>query len=151
MHIVELWSDGSCSGNPGPGGWATILKSGEQVRELTGGEKDSTNNRMEIMGILHGLKALSRPCQVHIHTDSKYVMDCLTKWIHGWRKNGWKTKAGKPVANRELLEQLDQELKRHQIQWVKVTGHAGVDLNERCDYLAVQACKRFGGSGNRRT
>jgi ribonuclease HI len=154
MDQVILTTDGSCSGNgrkgATPGGWAAILSLGEHVKELSGGEADTTNNRMEIVAVLSGLQALGRPCVVAVHTDSAYVMDACTKWISGWRKRGWKTAAGQPVKNQELFEALDAEIKRHQVTWIKVKGHSGNRLNERADELAVEACQRFGGSGNRR-
>ena len=148
LTAVDLWTDGACSGNgrkaASPGGWAAILVTGAHHMELSGGEADTTNNRMEIVGVVNGLKALDRPCRVRIHTDSSYVMNSATKWIHGWKRRGWKTAAGKPVANRELFEELDAELRRHTVEWVKVDGHRGVELNERADRLAVAACERYG-------
>jgi len=140
---VELWTDGACSGNPGPGGWAAVLRCGERSRELAGGERLTTNNRMELQAVIEGLAALDRPCRVTVHTDSTYVMHAITKnWIAGWQRRGWKTAARTPVANRELWERLLAELARHdEVTWVKVRGHAGVDLNERCDELAVAAAR----------
>lgn len=149
--ICELWTDGACSGNPGPGGWAAVLTMNGHEKQLSGGAAHTTNNAMEITGILEGLKALKEPCKVAIHTDSSYVLDACTKWVHGWKRNGWKTKAGKPVANRELFEALTAQIARHEVSWVKVKGHAGVRLNEICDELAVAACKQYGGRGNRRS
>ena len=133
---VQIFTDGACSGNPGPGGWAAILRMGEKERELSGGEKHTTNNRMELMGVISGLEALKRPCTVRIHTDSKYVMDGATKWIHGWKKNGWRTADKKPVKNQELWMALDAEVARHTVHWVWVKGHAGDPGNERADALA---------------
>jgi len=150
LTACDLWTDGACSGNPGPGGWAAILVVGQHRKELSGGEAHTTNNRMEILGILKGLEVLTRRCHVRIHTDSAYVMDAITKWLPGWRRRDWKTRDGKPVKNRELFEALDAQLKRHTTEWIKIKGHANVPLNERCDELAVAACKTFGGSGNRR-
>jgi ribonuclease HI len=133
---VEIFTDGACSGNPGPGGWAAILRMGERERELSGGDKATTNNRMELMGVISGLEALKRPCTVTIHTDSKYVLDGASKWIHGWKKNGWRTADKKPVKNVELWQRLDAALKPHKIKWVWVKGHSGHAENERADELA---------------
>jgi ribonuclease HI len=139
---VELWTDGACSGNPGPGGWAAVLVCNGRERELSGGAKLTTNNRMELQAVIEGLAALDRPCAVRVHIDSTYVMHAITKnWIAGWQRRGWKTAAKTPVANRELWEELLEQLARHDVTWVKVKGHAGVDLNERCDGLAVAAAR----------
>jgi ribonuclease HI len=135
---VELWTDGACAGNPGPGGWATVLRMGAHERELAGGEVSSTNNKMELTAVLEGLRALSRPCHVTIHLDSSYVMFGFTKnWVRGWKANGWKTSAKQPVKNQDLWEQLDIEVARHTVEWVLVKGHNGIALNERVDELAV--------------
>ena len=151
---VSVYTDGSCSGNgqkrATPGGWAAVLVMGPHSKELSGGEADSTNNRMEIMGILEALRALKEPCSAHIFTDSAYVMDAVTKWMPGWKRNGWTKKDGQPVKNRELFEALDAEIARHQVRWTRVKGHSGHRYNERCDELAVAAAARFGGSGRRR-
>ena len=138
---VELWTDGACRGNPGPGGWAAILLApAGDVRELSGAEEGSTNNRMEMRAIISGLQALKRRCEVHIHTDSSYVLNAFQEnWIAGWQKRGWKTSARKPVANLDLWLELIEQVDRHQITWVKVKGHSGVALNERADVLAVEA------------
>ena len=138
---VELWTDGACRGNPGPGGWAAILLApAGEVRELSGAEEGSTNNRMEMRAIISGLQALKRRCEVHIHTDSSYVLNAFQEnWIAGWQKRGWKTSARKPVANKDLWLELIEQEARHQITWVKVKGHSGVALNERADVLAVEA------------
>ena len=143
MTDVELWTDGACSGNPGPGGWACVLRCGdEHERELSGHDPATTNNRMELMAVISGLAALTRPCRVTVHLDSAYVMHAVTKgWIPAWQKRGWKTAAKTPVANRDLWEQLIAELDRHEVGWRKVRGHAGVELNERVDRLAVAACR----------
>ena len=133
---VELFTDGACSGNPGPGGWAAILRMGERERELSGGEPATTNNRMELMGVISGLEALKRPCTVTINTDSKYVLDGASKWIHGWKKNGWRTADKKPVKNVELWQRLDAAQKPHKLTWVWVKGHSGHVENERADELA---------------
>jgi ribonuclease HI len=138
---VELFTDGACSGNPGPGGWAAILRlktpgGGKRERELSGGEPATTNNRMELMGVISGLEALKRPCTVTINTDSKYVLDGASKWIHGWKKNGWRTADKKPVKNVELWQRLDAAQKPHKLKWVWVKGHSGHVENERADELA---------------
>ena len=133
---VELFTDGACSGNPGPGGWAAILRMGERERELSGGEPATTNNRMELMGVISGLEALKRPCTVTVNTDSKYVLDGASKWIHGWKKNGWRTADKKPVKNVELWQRLDAAQKPHKLRWVWVKGHSGHVENERADELA---------------
>ena len=138
---VELFTDGACSGNPGPGGWAAILRlkapgGAERERELSGGEPATTNNRMELMGVISGLEALKRPCTVTINTDSKYVLDGASKWIHGWKKNGWRTADKKPVKNVELWQRLDAAQKPHKLRWVWVKGHSGHVENERVDELA---------------
>jgi ribonuclease HI len=145
---IELWTDGACSGNPGPGGWAAILVARgadgaitKQV-ELSGGEPATTNNRMEMQAVISGLQALERPTQLTVHIDSSYVMDAIVKaWHVGWVKRGWRTAAKQPVKNRELWEELLALVARHTITWHKVKGHAGVHLNERCDELAVAACQ----------
>jgi ribonuclease HI len=134
---VELWTDGACSGNPGPGGWAALLRAGGRERVVTGGEPLTTNNRMELMSVVEGLRALKRPCRVRVHLDSSYVKNAFTNgWLAKWQRNGWRTSGKQPVKNRELWEELDAEASRHAIEWVKVTGHAGVALNERVDQLA---------------
>jgi ribonuclease HI len=139
---VELWTDGACSGNPGPGGWAAVLLYNGRERELVGGEAQTTNNRMELQAVVEGLRALTRPCRVLVHTDSAYVRNAVrSRWIDGWQRNGWKTKAKTPVANRDLWEALLDAMREHDVEWVPVKGHAGVELNERCDRLAVEACR----------
>lgn len=134
--IVEIWTDGACSGNPGPGGWGALLKSGDHTKELHGGEADTTNNRMELMGAIEALNALKKPSKVKLHTDSNYVKDGVTKWIHGWKRNGWKTAAKKPVKNKDLWQALEAACERHDIEWIWVKGHAGDEGNERADELA---------------
>lgn len=136
---VEIATDGACKGNPGPGGWGALIRSGGTEKELSGGEKLTTNNRMELMAAIEGLRALKRPCRVTLSTDSRYVMDGLTKWIKGWQKNGWKTAAKQPVKNAELWQALLDAAKPHRIDWVWVKGHAGHPDNERCDRLASDA------------
>jgi len=143
---VHIWTDGACSGNPGPGGWGALLKSGEHEKELSGGEAETTNNRMELMAAIEALNALKRPSQVRLHTDSTYVKDGLTQWIHGWKRNGWKTAAKKPVKNKALWQALDEACARHKIEWVWVKGHAGDEGNERADALAREAAKQVAGS-----
>jgi len=134
--IVEVWTDGACSGNPGPGGWGAILSFKDKQRELSGGEAMTTNNRMELMGAISALETLTRPCTVALHTDSQYLRQGITSWIHGWKKNGWKTADRKPVKNEELWKRLDAALKQHKIEWKWVKGHAGDAMNERADALA---------------
>jgi ribonuclease HI len=141
---VEIATDGACKGNPGPGGWGAIIRSGTTERELSGGEKLTTNNRMELSAAIEGLNALKRPCHVTLSTDSRYVMDGLTKWIKGWQKNGWKTAARQPVKNADLWQALLDAAKPHQIKWVWVKGHAGHPDNERADKLASDAAVAAG-------
>ena len=136
MKTVEVFTDGACSGNPGPGGWGTILRFNGTTKELSGGEAVTTNNRMELMAAISGLNALKEPCTVDLYTDSKYVMDGISKWIHGWKKNGWKTADKKPVKNGELWQGLDEANRRHKVTWHWVKGHAGHVENERADELA---------------
>jgi len=139
-----LYTDGACSGNPGPGGWAAILMYGEHKKEMSGADKNTTNNRMELLGIINGLKALKESCAVNIFTDSKYVCDAFLKnWIIGWQKNGWKTSTKQPVKNRELWEELLVLLKNHEVSWNWVKGHAQNQYNNRCDELARTAIKKL--------
>lgn len=133
---IEVWTDGACSGNPGPGGWGAILSYKGKEKELCGGEAMTTNNRMELMGAISALETLTRPCTVALHTDSQYLRQGITAWIHGWKKNGWKTADRKPVKNEELWKRLDTALKQHKIEWKWVKGHAGDAMNERADALA---------------
>jgi ribonuclease HI len=135
---IVIHTDGACSGNPGPGGWGAILRSGEHEKELQGGEALTTNNRMELTAAIMALEALKRPSSVELHTDSVYVKDGIGKWIHGWKRNGWKTSDKKPVKNAELWQRLDAALGRHEVTWHWVKGHAGHDDNERADELARQ-------------
>lgn len=137
--VVEIFSDGACSGNPGPGGWGTLLRCGDHVRELSGFDPQTTNNRMELLGAIAGLEALKRPCLVHLTTDSQYVCKGITEWIHSWRKKGWKNSKKEEVANRDLWERLLKLTDRHKVEWHWVRGHAGHPENERCDELARQA------------
>ena len=136
MRPVEIFTDGACSGNPGPGGWAAILRSGEQEKELSGGEPATTNNRMELTAAIEGLKALKRGTAVVLHTDSRYVMDGAVKWLANWKKNGWKTADKKPVKNDDLWRALDAAMAGHDIAWRWVRGHSGHVENERADALA---------------
>lgn len=133
---VIVHTDGACSGNPGPGGWGAILQYNGHTRELKGGEANTTNNRMELTAAIEALNTLKRPCEVELHTDSQYMRDGITKWIHGWKRNGWRTSAKKPVKNAELWQALDAAMQRHAVSWHWVKGHAGHDLNERADVLA---------------
>ena len=136
---VEMFTDGACKGNPGPGGWGVLIRMGSREKELSGGEALTTNNRMELKAAIEGLNALKRPCRVTLSTDSRYVMDGLTKWIHGWRKNGWRTADKKPVKNAELWQALIEAAAPHRVEWVWVKGHAGHPDNERADRLASDA------------
>lgn len=133
---VTLYTDGACRGNPGPGGWGVVLKSGQHVKELYGGEAETTNNRMEMTAAIEGLKALNRACTVAIYTDSQYLRKGVLEWMEGWKRNGWKTSARKPVKNQDLWQSLDEQLSRHNIEWHWVKGHSGDPGNERADALA---------------
>jgi ribonuclease HI len=140
---VIIHTDGACSGNPGPGGWGAVLEFGSRRKELSGGEAVTTNNRMELMAAISALETLNRPCTVEIHTDSNYLKDGISKWIHGWKRNGWKTAEKKPVKNAELWRRLDQAIEKHHVSWHWVRGHSGHDLNERADDLARQGMAPF--------
>ncbi|WP_225073330.1 ribonuclease HI [Desulfuromonas sp. CSMB_57] len=137
--VVEIFSDGACSGNPGPGGWGTLLRWDGHTRELSGFEAQTTNNRMEMMAAIAGLEALKRPCRVRVTTDSQYLYKGITEWIHGWRKKGWKNSKKEEVANRDLWERLLELTSKHQVEWHWVRGHNGHPENERCDELARAA------------
>lgn len=139
MKKVDLFTDGACSGNPGPGGWGALLRYGAHEKELSGGDGATTNNRMEMQAVIEGLRMLKNACAVTIHTDSRYVLDGVTKYMANWKRNGWKTADKKPVKNIDLWEQLDAELRNHTIQWIWVKGHAGHPENERVDELARMA------------
>lgn len=143
---VEIATDGACKGNPGPGGWAAIVRSGGHEKEVSGGERETTNNRMEMLAVIEGLKSLKRPCRVTLSTDSRYVLDGLTKWVIGWQRNGWKTASKQPVKNEDLWRALLEAVKPHQIEWVWVKGHAGHPDNERADKLACAEALTFAGS-----
>ena len=136
MKQVRAFTDGACSGNPGPGGWGAVLQFGDHERELHGGAADTTNNRMELTAAIEALKALSEPCRVSLTTDSKYVKDGITQWLANWKRNGWRTAAKKPVKNQDLWQALDHESSRHEIDWCWVKGHSGHPENERADRLA---------------
>ncbi|WP_422365096.1 ribonuclease HI [Pelagibius sp.] len=133
---IEIFTDGACSGNPGPGGWGALLRFKGTEKELCGGEAGTTNNRMEMLAAIMALEALKRPSLVDLHTDSTYLRDGITKWIHGWKRNGWKTAAKKPVKNVDLWQRLEQALDPHEVRWHWVKGHAGHPENERADELA---------------
>jgi ribonuclease HI len=141
---VVIYTDGACSGNPGPGGWAAILMAGGAKKELSGGEANTTNNRMELMGVISGLKALTRPCNVEVHSDSAYVVNAFSQnWIGKWAFNGWKNSAKADVANTDLWKELLELTKIHNVTFVKVKGHADNEYNNRCDELAVMESKKF--------
>ncbi len=136
MPTIEIYTDGACRGNPGPGGWGAVLRSGEHVKELFGGEHDTTNNRMEMTAVVNALSALKRPSEVTLTTDSQYVRKGITEWIHNWKKNGWKTAAKQPVKNADLWQKIDALSAEHTIRWEWVKGHSGHPENERVDALA---------------
>jgi ribonuclease HI len=138
---VVIYTDGACSGNPGPGGWGAILLSGANRKEIAGGELATTNNRMELMAAIQALEALKKPCKVELHTDSLYVMKGISEWIHNWKRRGWRTGDNKPVKNDDLWRRLDEARARHDVSWRWVKGHAGHELNERADELARQGLK----------
>ena len=140
MDKVEIFTDGACKGNPGPGGWGAWLRNGEHEKEICGGELNTTNNRMELKAVIEALSALSRPCDVVLHTDSQYVQKGISEWIHGWKKRGWKTAAKELVKNADLWQALDAAQARHQVEWRWVRGHNGHAGNERADQLANRGC-----------
>jgi ribonuclease HI len=144
---VRAFTDGACSGNPGPGGWGAILQFGDHEKELQGGEPHTTNNRMELMAAIAAIEALKRRCAIDLHTDSKYVHDGISKWIRGWKRNGWKTADKKPVKNMDLWQRLDAAVAQHDVHWHWVKGHAGHELNERADRLAVEAIAKMRSGG----
>jgi ribonuclease HI len=142
MTEVEIHTDGACLGNPGPGGWAAVLRSGKHTKEITGGEPHSTNQRMELTAALKALQALKWPCKVRLHSDSAYLVNAFRQgWLRKWQRNGWRTASGSAVENQDLWEALLEEAEKHDITWVKVRGHADDELNNRCDVLARQAAK----------
>lgn len=137
MKQIEMWTDGACSGNPGPGGWGCILRYREREKELSGGAAETTNNRMEMTAVIEGLKQLKEPCRIRLSTDSKYVMEGVTRWLTGWQERGWRKADKKPVLNVDLWQEMADLLSRHTVEWVWVKGHAGHPENERADALAV--------------
>ena len=139
---VDAFTDGACSGNPGPGGWGVVLRSNGHEKELFGGEAETTNQRMELTAAIEALKALKKPCRVTIHSDSRYVVQGMTEWIHNWKRKGWKNAGRQPVANRDLWEELDRLASRHEVRWQWVKGHAGHAENERADELARKGIPR---------
>ena len=141
--LVAIWTDGACSGNPGPGGWGAILRNGRHEKELSGGEALTTNNRMELTAAIAALEALKAPCRVELHTDSQYLRGGVTEWIHNWKRNGWRTADKKPVKNDDLWRRLDAAAERHAIDWRWVKGHAGDETNERADALSRKGMAPF--------
>ncbi len=135
-EVVKIYTDGACKGNPGPGGWGALLRYKGHEKELSGGERESTNNRMELMAVIRALESLKRPSEVLITTDSQYVMKGITEWIKNWKRNGWRTAAKKPVKNADLWQELDRFVEQHQVKWAWVKGHSGHAENERADELA---------------
>lgn len=144
MKSVEIFTDGACKGNPGPGGWGALLRYGEKQKELYGGEAGTTNNRMEMLAAIEALKCLNRPCHVKLTTDSQYLRKGITEWLSGWKKNGWKTAAKQPVKNADLWQALDEEVQRHQVEWCWVKGHSGHVENDIADSLANKGVEEFG-------
>ena len=141
MKQVEIFTDGACKGNPGPGGWGAVLRTGAHEKELSGSAPETTNNRMELTAVIKALSALKQPCDVQLHTDSRYVIDGITGWVFGWQKNGWKNAAKKPVANADLWQDLLAAVRPHKIRWIWVKGHNGHPENERADRLASDAAE----------
>ena len=146
--LVEIWADGGCRGNPGPGGWGVLLKAGSNEKELWGGEPATTNNRMELTAVIRALEAMKRPVRARIHTDSQYVQKGISEWIHGWKRNGWKTSDKKPVKNADLWQELDVLAARHRIDWLWIKGHAGDPGNERADALANRGIDEIQGKSS---
>ena len=144
---VDIWTDGACSGNPGPGGWGVLLRYGSHEKELFGGEAETTNNRMELMAAIRALEELKRPCEVHLHTDSQYVRGGIIEWLAAWKQNGWRTAARKPVKNADLWQRLDEARLRHKVAWHWVKGHAGIPENEQADELARRGMAPFKSGG----
>lgn len=143
LKQVEIYTDGACRGNPGPGGWGAVLQAGGQEKEIMGAEPDTTNNRMELIAAIEALRALNQPCRVRLHTDSQYLRQGITEWINGWKSRGWRTAAKKAVKNRELWQALDEEVARHEVDWKWVKAHAGDPGNERADGLANRAIEEL--------
>ena len=146
-HAVVIHTDGACLGNPGPGGWGAVLASGRHLRELSGGETDTTNNRMELMAAIMALEALRNACEVELHTDSRYVQQGISEWLPNWKRRGWRTASGSAVKNADLWQRLQQAASRHRIDWRWVKGHAGDPGNERADTLASDAARLVAGTG----
>ena len=140
-HPAEIWTDGACKGNPGPGGWGALLRQGRHEKEIFGGDPQTTNNRMELTGVIEALKALKRPCHVIVHTDSQYVQKGMGEWLPNWKRRGWRTADKKPVRNADLWQELDALVSLHQVEWRWVRGHAGDPGNERADALANQGVR----------
>ena len=144
MKHIDMFTDGACKGNPGPGGWCAILRYNGVEKVISGGEKDTTNNRMELSAVLFGLRALKEPCHITLQSDSKYVLDSISKgWVYGWQKKGWKKSDGKPALNVDLWQQLLAEIAKHEIEYIWIKGHAGHPENERCDAQAVKESEKF--------
>ncbi len=143
MKQVEIFTDGACKGNPGPGGWGALVRYGEHEKEICGGEADTTNNRMELLAAINALNLLVMPCEVLLHTDSKYVLDGITRWVEGWKRNGWKNASKQPVRNSDLWHQLIDAASKHEVEWHWVKGHSGNEGNERADALASAAAEEF--------
>ncbi|WP_353208572.1 ribonuclease HI [Sphingorhabdus sp.] len=141
MKQLEIFTDGACKGNPGPGGWGAVIRYGKHEKEISGGDPDTTNNRMELSATIQALKILIEPCEIKLHTDSRYVIDGITKWIHGWQRNGWKNASKQPVSNIDLWHDLIEATARHQVEWIWVKGHNGHPENERADRLASDAAE----------
>lgn len=144
MKAVEIFTDGACKGNPGPGGWGALLRYGEQEKELYGGEANTTNNRMELQAAISGLESLKRSCKVVLTTDSQYLRQGIMSWMAGWKRNGWKTASRQPVKNQDLWQALDEQVARHEIDWRWVKGHSGHPENERADQLANRGVEEYG-------
>lgn len=143
-RVVEIWTDGACKGNPGIGGWGAYLIYGKHVKELFGGEKETTNNRMELTAVIEALRLLNRPCKIVLHVDSSSVKDGITKWIDGWKAKNWRTANKQPVKNVDLWQALEEQIARHEIEWRWVKGHAGIEGNEKADQLANKGCEQMG-------
>ena len=141
--IVEIFTDGACSGNPGPGGWGAVLRYGEVEKEMNGGEPETTNNRMELMAAIMAIEAVKRPCEIHLHTDSEYLRNGITTWIHSWKARGWRTADKKPVKNVDLWQRLERAIETHDVHWHWVKGHSGHKENERADELARLAIRQM--------
>jgi len=148
--VVEIWTDGACKGNPGPGGWGAVLRYGGHERHLKGAEPHTTNNRMELMAAIRALEALKRPCRVELTTDSQYLRNGITNWLEGWRRRGWRTASGGAVKNRDLWERLDEAVRRHDVHWHWVRGHTGHPENELADRLANEAIEQMQRRGGAR-